>query len=144
MDIPPGEKLTRFIRYNRDFDEPDTVRHQAFLPHRKKTDISVFCISQLSDNEVWKIGWEHVQTDELPVLARADLYANDVYDNNLQVILDPQSHKAHANITGFPVEREKNKTEDRKLRRSIARKLALVSELVMPPQSKVDLCPKRY
>lgn len=134
MDIPPGEKITRFIRYNRDFAEPNTVRHQVFLPHKKKTDISVFCISELLDNEVWRIGLEHVQTDELPVLARADLFASDVYDNNLEVIPDPQPHEAHANITGFPAEREKNKTEDRKFRRAIARKLALVSELVMPPE----------
>ncbi len=134
MDVLPGEKITRFIRYNRDFTEPNTVRHQAFLPHKKKTDISVFRISQLPDSEVWKIAWEHVQTDELPVLARSDLFVSDVYDNNLEVIPDLQSHEAHANIIGFPVEREENKTEDRKLRRAIARKLALVSELVMPPE----------
>ena len=133
MDIPPGETLTRFIRYNRDFAEPNTVRHQVFLPHKKKTDISVFCISELLDNEVWRIGLEHVQTDELPVLARADLFASDVYENNLEVIPDPQSHEAHANITGFPAEREENKTEDRKLRRSIARKLANASKLVLIP-----------
>ena len=134
MNILPGENITRFIRYNRDFAEPNIVRHAVFLPHKKKTDISVFRISQLPDNEVWRIGLEHIQTDELPVLARADLFASDVYDNNLEVIPDPQSHEAHANITGFPVEREENKTEDRKLRRAIARKLALASELVMPPR----------
>ena len=134
MDILPGEKLTRFIRYNRHFDEPDTVRHEVFLPHRKRIDISVFHISGLSEGEVWKIGWEYVQTDKLPILARADLFASDVYDNNLEVIPDIQSHERHANITNFPVEREKNKTEDRKLRRAIARKLALASELVMPPK----------
>ena len=133
MDIPPGEKITRFIRYNRDFAEPDTVRHQVFLPHKKKTDISVFRISQLPDNEVWRIGLEHVQTDKLPVLARADLLASDVYGNNLEVIPDPQFHKAHANITGFPAERERSKTEDRKFRRAIARKLAHASELVLIP-----------
>ena len=134
MDILPGEKITRFIRYNRHFDEPNTVRHEAFLPHRKRIDISVFHISGLSEDEVWKIGWEHVQTDELPILARADLFASDVYDNNLEVIPDIQSHERHANITNFPIERPKNKTEDRKLRRAIARKLALASELVMPPK----------
>lgn len=133
MDIPPDEKITRFIRYNRDFAEPNIVRHAVFLPHKKKTDISVFRISQLPDHEVWRIGLEHVQTDKLPVLARADLFASDVYDNNLKVTPDPQSHEAHANITGFPVEREENKTEDRKLRRAMARKLAHASKLVLIP-----------
>ena len=140
MHVLPGEKLTRFIRYDSHFDEPNIVRHEVFLPHRKKVDISVFRISALpdsaglSDSEIWKIGWEHVQTDELPVLARADIVASNVYDKNLEIIPDTQSHKRHANITGFPIEREKNKTEDRKLRRAIARKLALVSKLETPPK----------
>ena len=38
MNVLPGEKITRFIRYNRDFTEPNTVRHQAFLLHKKKTE----------------------------------------------------------------------------------------------------------
>ncbi len=134
MDILPGEKLTRFIRYNRDFTEPNTVRHTVFLPHRKNTDISVFRISELPDNEVWRIGLEQVQTEKLPILARADLLASDVYSNNLEVIPDPQFHQAHANIAGFPAERERSKTEDRKLRRSIARRLANASKLVVLPE----------
>lgn len=134
MDILPGEKITRFIRYSDHFNEPNIVRQEAFLPHRKKTDISVFRISELSRDTVWKIGWEHVQTNERPIYARADLLACSIYENDLKVIPDPRSHTQHANITGFPVEREEHKTADRRIRRAIARKLALASELVMPPK----------
>ncbi|MDE0089356.1 MAG: hypothetical protein OXU23_26820 [Candidatus Poribacteria bacterium] len=134
MNVLPGEKITRFIRRNRDFSEPNIVRKEVFLPHRKKVDISVFRISELTESEVWKIGWEHVQTAKSPVLARADLFASNVNENKLEVIPDTQSHKLHANITGFPVEREENKTEDRRLRQAIARKLALSSKLEIPPQ----------
>jgi hypothetical protein len=134
MDVLPGEKITRFIRYDSHFDEPDIVRHEVFLPHRKKTDISVFRISQLTDSEVWKIGFGYVQKPELPVYARADLFASNVYENNLKIIPTTKDHKWHADITGFPVEREEHKTEDRKLRRSIARQLALASKLEIPPK----------
>ncbi len=134
MDVLPGEKITRFIRYNSHFDEPNIVRHEAFLPHRKKIDISVFRITQITDSEVWKIGFEHVQKPDLPVYARADLFASNVYDNSLEVIPSTEEHEWHADITGFPVEREEHKVEDRKLRRSIARQLALASKLEIPPQ----------
>ena len=134
MDVSPGEKITRFIRYSDDFDEPNTVRQDVFLPHKRKVDISVFRITELSCNAVWEIAWERVQTDERPVYARADLLASSVYENNLKVIPETRSHELHANITGFPPEREENKTADRRIRRAIARRLALASELVMPPK----------
>ena len=134
MNVLPGEKITRFIRYSDHFDEPNIVREGVFLPHRKKTDISVFRISELSCEVVWEIGWERVQTNERPVYARADLLASSIYENNLKVTPDPRSHIQHANITGFPVEREEHKTTDRRIRRAIARRLALASELVMPPK----------
>ena len=146
MDVLPGEKITRFIRYSDHFDEPNTVRHEAFLPHKKKVDISVFRISALPDrdallcNEIWKIAQEHVRKkSKLPIYARADLLVSSVCESDLEVIPDTQSHIRHANIAGFPAEREENKTEDRRIRRKIARQLALASELVMPPESLIPV-----
>ena len=130
MDILPGEKLTRFIRYNRHFDEPNTVRHEVFLPHRKRTDISVFHISGLSDDEVWEIGREYVQTEERPIKARADLLASNVYDSNLEVVPDEPPER-HANIRPLPVD---NSPANRKTRRALATKLANLSKLVIPPE----------
>ena len=139
MNISPGETLTRFIRYNSHFSVvTNRVKPDAFLPHRKRIDISVFRISGLNDsaelskNEVWQIGLEYVQTEEKPIKARADLSTAVVYENNLEVVPDEPPQK-HANITPFPVEKSPT---DRKARRAIATKLANASKLItIPPKN---------
>ena len=137
MNVSLGETLTRFIRYNSHFSVvTNRVKPDAFLPHRKRIDVSVFRISGLNDsaelskNEVWEIGREYVQTEERPIKARADLLAAIVYQNNLEVVPDEPPQK-HANITPFPAE---NSPTDRKTRRSIATKLANASKLVVLPE----------
>lgn len=136
MNVSPGEKLTRFIRYSSHFSVvTNRVKPDAFLPHRKSIDVSVFRISGLNDseelskNEVWEIGREYVETAERPIKARTDLLAAVVYENNLEIVPDEPPQK-HANITPFPAE---NSPTDRKARRAIAIKLANASKLVIIP-----------
>ena len=127
MKVSQGEKLTRFIRYSNQFSSVNNVvRYRAFIPPRNSPNLSVFRISlpqQLSDHAVWEIGQEHVQGTENKIKARADILASAVYQNNLEVIPDEPPPR-HANITPFPV--------DNKAKQSIARKLATVSELIIP------------
>lgn len=137
MNVPPGEKLTRFIRYGSHFSiEADRVKPDAFLPHKRSIDVSVFRISALNDseelskNEIWEIGREHVQTEDRPIKARADLLASNVYDSNLEVIPDEPPER-HANIRPLPVD---NSPTNRKTRRALATKLANLSKLVIPPE----------
>ena len=137
MNVSPGETLTRFIRYNSHFSVVvNKVKPDAFLPHRKSTDVSVFRISgfngrkELSENEIWGIGREYVQTEERPVKARADLSAAVAYENNLEVVPD-EPPQGHANIGSFPVD---NGPTNRKARRSLAAKLANLSKLVIPSE----------
>ena len=137
MKVSPGEKLTRFIRYGSHFSiVANRVRPDAFLPHKNEADISVFRISGLNDsqelskNEIWEIGREHVQTEERPIKARADLLASNVYDSNLEVIPDEPPER-HANIRSLPVD---NSPANRKTRRALATKLANLSKLVIPPE----------
>ena len=131
MNVPPGEKLARYIRYGSHFSvATNRVKHEAFLPHKNSEDLSVFRISGLSENQVWVIGREYVQQGGRPIKARADLRASDVYETNLKVIPDEQSHECHANITPFPIERSPT---DRKARRAIATRLADASNLVIMP-----------
>ena len=92
-------------------------------------DLSVFCISALSEKEVWEIGQRNVETEKRRLKARADIFVSNVYENNLEVVPDPQPHELHAfrnGITPFPI--------DRKERDHIARRLALASKLVLPPE----------
>ena len=139
MNVSSGEKLTRFIRYNSHFSVvTNRVKPDAFLPHKTSIDVSVFLISGLNDsvelskNGVWEIGREFVQTEERPIIARADLSAADVYLNNLNVVSDEPPQR-HANITPYPIEKSPT---DRKARRSIATKLANASKLVVKPEKK--------
>ena len=129
MNVSPGEKLTRFIRYSNQFSKTNrVVRYRAFSPPRKSVDLSVFRISlppHIPDSEVWKIGTEIVQQGGSQIKARADLLASDVHENNLEVIPDEPPQR-HANITPFPA--------DNKARQGIARRLAVVSQLVLPPE----------
>ena len=131
MSVSPDEKLTRFIRYGGHFsDVTNRVRHEAFLPHKKSVDLSVFRISGLSESKVWTIGREYVQREGKPIKARADLFASAVYENNLEVIPDEQDYEHHANITPFPIEKTPT---DRKVRRAIATRLADASILKIMP-----------
>ena len=100
------------------------VKFKAFTPPSNSEDLSVYRISGLSESEVWAIGKEYVQ-GERTLRARADFSAEVVYENNLEVISDPDLHELHANITPFPV--------DKRARDHISRNLALASQLVIMP-----------
>ena len=131
MNVPPGEKLTRFIRYNGHFrSHTNTVRFEAFLPRNDQTEVSAFRISGLSDIEVWEIGWNHVEQGGGTIKARADFFACDVCKSGLQVIADGQGHERHVSIKPFPIVQS---TVDRRKRQDIARKLAKASTLEIPP-----------
>ncbi len=126
MNVPPDEKLARFIFSTSHFSVVNqTVKYGAFIPPSSSADLSVYRISTLSDSEVWAIGREYVETGDRRLKARADFLAENVYENELEVISDAQPHDRHANITPFPA--------DRRARNSIARKLALASKLVIMP-----------
>ena len=124
MNVPPDEKLTRFISSKNGFSiAKKIVSYRAFIPPSKNPqEISVYRISTLTENKVWEIGREYVQ-GENEIKARADFLAEVVYQNSLIVIADTHVHELHANIMSLPI-----KKEDRD---EILRELALASELVL-------------
>ena len=70
---------------------------------------SVFCISDLSDNEIWNIGdCEVAQKRGLPLLGRADISAFHILKQNLKLIQDNIPPR-HANIVGWPPEKSEQK-----------------------------------
>lgn len=126
MHIQPGENLARFIFSKGQFSAlKGLVKFGAFIPPSNSDSISVYRISSLSDTEVWEIGQEYVEIGDRRIKARAEFLAKYVYDIDLDVVPDTQPHELHANITPFPP----SKSE----RQSIARRLALFSELVLMP-----------
>ncbi len=126
MNVPPYEKLTRFISSKSGFSiQNKTVSYRSFIPpKRNPQELSVYRISTLTENKVWEIGKEYVQ-GENEIKARADFLAQVVYENNLIVIADAQVHELHVNIMPLPINRED--------RDEILRELALASELVATP-----------
>ena len=126
MSVPPGEKLARFIFSKKHFSvENKEVKFKAFTPPSNSEDISVYRISGLSDRQVWEIGREYVERKDRSIRAKANLAAEAVYANNLEVVPDPLPHELHANIRPFPA--------DRRARDRIAKQLALASQLVIMP-----------
>ncbi|MDE0011730.1 MAG: hypothetical protein OXU36_11315 [Candidatus Poribacteria bacterium] len=145
MNLPPDEKLTRFI-FDRDGFAPckGIVRFKAFMPPKVSKgppivyspDLSVCRRSVISgcgvlpEDKVWEIGLTHVHRPGRRLKARADFTVGDIYENNLQVVPDPQPFKEHANITPFPPD------ELGCLR--LATKLAHVSKLEIMPPAQTD------
>lgn len=128
MNVPPDEKLTRFISSKSGFSiAKKEVSYRAFIPPKKNPqELSVYRISTLieDENKIWEIGREYVQGEQT-IKARADFLAEVVYENNLKVVADTQVHKLHANIMSLPTNRED--------RDGILRELALASKLVPIP-----------
>ena len=126
MDIASDERLTCFIFSSRYFAcGKGVVKFGEFVQPPARESLSVYRISSLPDEKVWKLGREYVETDERRLKAKADLLVSDVYKNDLKVVPGTQPHKLHANITPFPA--------DRTTRQRLAAKLASASKLVIIP-----------
>ena len=94
MNVPPDEKLTRFISSKSGFSiAKKEVSYRAFIPPKKNPqELSVYRISTLieDENKIWEIGREYVQGEQT-IKARADFLAEVVYENNLKVVADNAS-----------------------------------------------------
>ncbi len=133
MKLSPGDKLTRFIR-NNSHCKGGKIRPDVFIPPNNSVDVSVYVISNLSEDQIWNIAIKCLTTK---TVARADIFVENVYINGLKVIPDKPPSR-HANITPFPelpdptcAKNEINLTA-KKDRRALANKLATKS--IFKPQ----------
>lgn len=100
------ELLARFIRFKRHIREDGTVRQDAFIPH-PHPDLSVFRHVGLNENELWDIGRAIVK-QSAQLYGRADLHAIEARNQKLRI--EPTATpRNHANITGWPPEKEAQK-----------------------------------
>ena len=98
------ENTGRFIFSSSHFNSLG-AKHAAFMPRNGET--SVFCISSISNDEIWDIGVNHVGKNMEPSLkAHADIICGRVQEIGLDVISETSSHPLHANITHWPMERD--------------------------------------
>lgn len=107
--INPKEYLARYLFHKNQFSAINRrVKYVAFMP-APNGETSVFRISNLSDNEIWKIGDTDVaQKRGLFLLGRADISAFHVFDKSLKVVPD-NNPPQHANIIGWPKEKSEQK-----------------------------------
>lgn len=92
---------------------------------------SVFRVSGLPDSEIWSLGLEKVaRVRNRPLLGRFDLNAGLVYDQKLSFNADTDRRSRHANIVGWPPEKEKQQ--------SIAQILAAESQAIRSPEPALE------
>lgn len=122
--------LSRFITESGHF-RSDRVLAKAFEPkfdvERRRSETSVFVISDLDDSRVWRLGTETVAaTRQKPVLAYARIGARDAAFETLRIAHDAPP-EGHAVIVGWP-EGDAEKAH----RKSIQQELAARAKLVLP------------
>ena len=87
------------------------VKYSAFIPPQSLK-LSVYRISGIQNQEIWNMGNEYVaKPQSKTVLGRADILASEVLNlgEGLSLEPDPKPHPRHANITGWAVDKSKQK-----------------------------------
>lgn len=99
------EKITRYIFSKKHFRSSNrTVKYNVFMPLNGET--SVFLISGLSENEIWKLRDREATRTRPSLKGRADILALFVLQQDLKVNVD-NNPIGHANIIGWPEEKSK-------------------------------------
>ena len=121
------ETVCKYQLEKRDVRGNGTVHHRAFMPAPDGAR-SVFRISWLPDSEIWSLGLEKVaRVRNLPLLGRLNVNAGLVYDQELRFNADADRRSRHADIVGWPPEKEKQQ--------SIAQILAAEARSIPAPKS---------
>jgi hypothetical protein len=124
-EISGRETIARYITSKRWHSrKKNIVKPQAFMPPPNHK-LSVFRIDNLSETEIWKIGFNKVISKMNPprnLHGRADILALNILENNLQIEPDNIPPR-HADIVGWPELKEEQK--------SIAQELAAKASLML-------------
>lgn len=104
------EICSRFV-FDRKHYSPRNMelKAKALVPN-KALQTSVFLVLGLSEQEIWDIGKGFVASRRNKrVLARGDLSGDAIESQGLQIAPDPKDHPKHANIVGWPIEKDEIK-----------------------------------
>ena len=116
--------ISRFIFDKKHFSaQRNEAKPKAFFPARDGR-TSVFLVAGLGEKEIWDIGVSFVAVlRQRELQARADLTEQDVSDVGLVVTPESSQHPLHANLEGWPREKEEKK--------GLAQDLAALATLVI-------------
>jgi hypothetical protein len=101
LDIPPGERLSRFLFQSNNVRADGTPRHTAFEPppHGR---LSVCVSNLLAEAVLWGICKTHIEPARGKAsIGRTDLNSLHVYAESLTVNVDGAPFPQHANIVGW-------------------------------------------
>lgn len=124
---PAPEETTARYLFERGHFSPENsrVRPRALEPARQDHKTSVYRIVGLPEREVWRLGERHVEPARgKPILARADLSVAAIH--SIGLVLEPHEPPVrHANIAGWPGEKDVWKSK--------AQELAALAQLKLKP-----------
>lgn len=107
--VDPHELLARFLTHRTQFSRQNKrVRTVAFMPPADLR-LSVFRVEGLDNNKIWQIGEKKVVSQSGKTLyGRAEIRAQLVEKTGLSI--DPDNNPPrHANIIGWPLEKNEQK-----------------------------------
>ncbi len=87
------------------YSETKKAKPNAFKPHSKRMDLSVYRVDACSDSLIWHISRNYVEglrPDKKPVIARADFKLELAIRHNLHLNPDGHPHKRHLNLERWP------------------------------------------
>lgn len=101
--VADDEWLARFVYSKSHVRSSDgTVKPDAFIPSPKNLELSVIRHLNLSEKELWNIGYEIGSSRPATLYGRADLQAHTARNLMLNVLPANSPPKNHAVITGWP------------------------------------------
>lgn len=121
-ELPPvtdDELLARFVLFSNWIRHDKTVRPDAFIPH-PYPDLSVTRHIGLSESELWQLGQNVSDKIGRPLYGRADIQAFAVKKQSLRIQPTPEP-KNHANITGWPPDKPRQKSIAQKIAQAVFR-----------------------
>ncbi|MFH1421995.1 MAG: hypothetical protein ABIH42_04695 [Planctomycetota bacterium] len=106
--VAKDELLARYIVFSKWIHKQDySVRQDAFIPPSNNLKLSVTRHWKLTETNIWSIGKAVAQKRERTLYGRADVATYHVSAQKLNVEPQPmQDNPNHANITGWPTEKD--------------------------------------
>jgi hypothetical protein len=112
QEVDARERITRYLT-NPDWFNTKTshITPQAFKPASPKPPVrpirrtSIYRTEGCSEQDIWLIGDERVtkqHAQQLSILARADISAQAITEEDLLIVPEPRPHYRHGNIEMWP------------------------------------------
>ena len=106
-EVRREEKITRYLLEKKEIRSNGKLHWRALLPNRDG-ETSVYRISECSEQDIWVTGLHDVAAARGKVLiGRGDLHASSVYDKALNIRPDTNLVSNHADIIGWPEEKDR-------------------------------------